>query len=504
VSVYYAGYSPSGAPTVGVFTTGAFVNDAEDNIWVCTSGGNPGSWKNQGPNSVAALIAALAVSNTSPWTSVTAAPYNADPTGATDSTAGIQAAISAVSAASGGYVYFPPGTYKISSALSLPGQVTLLGASAQSTLIEQVTANAHGITLSSAAGNVNRPVIQGLLLYGTGAGTGIGIYGAPPGNDNAIVSMAVRDVIVSNWGSWGISIDSPDFSEFDNVVSTGNGQGTVSGGYSFTGAATGSASCTMRNCYASSNKGRGYYLSDCNYWSLTGCACDGNYLGYEITSTGVGGFGIALTGCGCETTAAGGGLDGTSFKISGACEGVSLVSCLSVNNDAVAFWATGTVKHATFLACTELSPGGGATASFKTDVSTSGYVIAPTYTTATSFSGTYSAISDTLTLLRTVNLVGVSSYGEVDVTEVGAGLAVAEGSNAKQGTATLNGTTSVVVSNTSVTANSRIMLTIQTRGSVNPPGSPYVVTRSAGVSFSIASTVASDNSTVAYEIFEPG
>lgn len=109
-----------------------------------------------------------------------------------------------------------------------------------------------------------------------------------------------------------------------------------------------------------------------------------------------------------------------------------------------------------------------------------------------------------------LNLESVGTYnvnvtnGSLDVQTAGAGLRVAEGSNAKQGTATLNGTTSVVVSNTSVTANSRIFLTIQSRGSVNPPGSPYVVTRTAAASFSIASTVASDNSVVAFEILEPG
>ena len=93
-------------------------------------------------------------------------------------------------------------------------------------------------------------------------------------------------------------------------------------------------------------------------------------------------------------------------------------------------------------------------------------------------------------------------YG-LDVVQAGQGLAVAEGSNAKQGTATLNGTTAVVVSNTSVTANSRIMLTIQVPGG-GTTGSPYVSARTAGTSFSVKSTGAGDTSTVAYEIFEPG
>jgi hypothetical protein len=94
------------------------------------------------------------------------------------------------------------------------------------------------------------------------------------------------------------------------------------------------------------------------------------------------------------------------------------------------------------------------------------------------------------------------SGGDLDVFTAGKGLRVAEGSNAKQGTAVLNGTTAVVVSNSSVTANSRIFLTINAPGGT--PASPYVFARSAGVSFSIKSTGASDTSTVAWEIFEPG
>jgi hypothetical protein len=83
----------------------------------------------------------------------------------------------------------------------------------------------------------------------------------------------------------------------------------------------------------------------------------------------------------------------------------------------------------------------------------------------------------------------------------GRGLRVKEGSNAKMGTATLNGSTEVTISNTSVTTNSRILLTIQSPGGT--VGSPYVSSRSAGTSFGIKSTNASDSSTVAYHIIEP-
>jgi hypothetical protein len=92
------------------------------------------------------------------------------------------------------------------------------------------------------------------------------------------------------------------------------------------------------------------------------------------------------------------------------------------------------------------------------------------------------------------------TQGSFSVTTAGQGLAVKEGANAKQGTATLAAGT-VVVSNTSVTANSRIFLTAQTSGAA--PGALRVSARTAGTSFTITSTSGTDTSLVAYQIFEP-
>lgn len=80
------------------------------------------------------------------------------------------------------------------------------------------------------------------------------------------------------------------------------------------------------------------------------------------------------------------------------------------------------------------------------------------------------------------------------------GIMVKEGSNAKQGTATL-AAGSVTVSNTSVTANSRIFLTSQQDGGT--PGFLRVSARTAGTSFTITSSSGTDTSVVAYQIFEP-
>lgn len=97
--------------------------------------------------------------------------------------------------------------------------------------------------------------------------------------------------------------------------------------------------------------------------------------------------------------------------------------------------------------------------------------------------------------------LSIGCQGIIDVTTVGKGLAVAEGTNGKQGTAVLAAGT-VTVANANVTANSRILLTSQADGGT--PGFLRVSARVAGTSFTITSSSATDTSTVAYEIFEPG
>ena len=91
---------------------------------------------------------------------------------------------------------------------------------------------------------------------------------------------------------------------------------------------------------------------------------------------------------------------------------------------------------------------------------------------------------------------------DVTVQVAGKGLQVKEGSNAKQGVATLVGGT-VVVANTSVTANSRIFLTVQSLGTVAVPSGYCVSARTPGTSFTILASAVTDTSVVAWEIFEP-
>ena len=88
--------------------------------------------------------------------------------------------------------------------------------------------------------------------------------------------------------------------------------------------------------------------------------------------------------------------------------------------------------------------------------------------------------------------------GNVAVMTVGKGLRVKEGTNAKQGVATLVAGT-VTVANTSVTANSRIFPAAQDGNTVGA----LRITKTAGTGFTITSSNAADSGVVAYQIFEP-
>lgn len=105
-------------------------------------------------------------------------------------------------------------------------------------------------------------------------------------------------------------------------------------------------------------------------------------------------------------------------------------------------------------------------------------------------------------LARTAAAMVSLTGGDFRIGTVGKGLRVAEGSNAKMGTVTLAAGTATV-SNTSVTASSRIFLTAQSNGVSGTPGALRISAKTAATSFVITSTSATDTTIVAYEIKEP-
>lgn len=81
----------------------------------------------------------------------------------------------------------------------------------------------------------------------------------------------------------------------------------------------------------------------------------------------------------------------------------------------------------------------------------------------------------------------------------GSGLAIKEGTNARMGTGTLASGTATIA-NTSVTANTRVFITMRTHG----PNSGFVsVSVNAGVGFTVSSSNASDGNTFNWLLIEP-
>lgn len=103
---------------------------------------------------------------------------------------------------------------------------------------------------------------------------------------------------------------------------------------------------------------------------------------------------------------------------------------------------------------------------------------------------------------------GQSEYAKIDKTVgltleiVGHGIRIKEGANARMGVATLI-LGVAVVSNTSVTANSRIFLSVESLGTVTVPTTVAVTARTAGTSFTITSANLTDTSVVSWFIMEP-
>lgn len=111
-----------------------------------------------------------------------------------------------------------------------------------------------------------------------------------------------------------------------------------------------------------------------------------------------------------------------------------------------------------------------------------------------------SLFRDGSTRLHTVN--SFVTEGDLQNDVVGKGLIIKEGANARSGVATLVAGT-VTVANTSVTANTRIQLTIQSLGTVAAPKAIGITARTAATSFTITSADNTDTSVVAWLLIEP-
>ncbi|MBU2604254.1 MAG: cell wall-binding repeat-containing protein [Actinobacteria bacterium] len=122
----------------------------------------------------------LTITYTAPL-DVTASPFNAKGDGTTDDTVAIQGAINAADS-SGGVVYFPSGTYKVSGLNVTKSNVVLRGLGTASVLVPASTAQGHLIQVGGATA-VTNVLVENLNLRLPASGGGLRVAGAGGGGN---------------------------------------------------------------------------------------------------------------------------------------------------------------------------------------------------------------------------------------------------------------------------------------------------------------------------------
>lgn len=279
-----------------------------------------------------------------PFINVKAPPYGAAGNGTTDDTAAIAAAIAAVPA-SGGTVFFPSGTYRITSALTMKSNLHLVGAGQQASQITQATANTAILT----GVDIRGLAIADLQINGTGAGTGGGIVLTLSVNP-ATNYLHFTRLTVYNCGGTGINVQNGIVSTFD-LVQVVNCLGH---GFWFHGAAGAGAgtSCQFRGCYANNNNQSGFFIDTMTYCEFSACASEGNGIEFDIANCN----GIALNGCGTEVTRnVNASYPGISYRLTNVV-GCTLSACFVYAGQTHGLWITGNSANIVVLGFEEIVP----------------------------------------------------------------------------------------------------------------------------------------------------
>ena len=438
----------------------------------------------------------------------TAYAGGADRTGAADSTAAFNAALTAAAAASpgGAVVRVPYGTYMISNLL-IDSYVTLQGDGPATVLQGKSGSSGYMIALKTPATTKQITVRNLTLKPNTGSLGGIQIDNTGYGTASDPLHT-LDQILILNAGG-----DAYHFGANARGMEILNCMQYTAGGYGFY-IDVGATDNNFTDCFSGPSVNHGFYVLG---WNNMFSGCKAFFAGYTAGVPGT-------TGCG--------------FEIGANASNNTFANCSAQSNALHGFDLQGAV-HCTIAGCeADSNSTGGAiggagvnmngatycTVTGVTGANTSGTQVYGlqiagtqtdtwvTFSTVTGTGGNFNYVSGSGTTLMIQSLVdfgnvtsvrvnGLTSFNNIDIASAGAGLQVKEGSNCKQGTAPLSAG-SVVVSNTSVTANSRIFLTSNADGGT--PGWLRVSARTAGTSFTITSSSGTDTSTVAYQIFEPG
>lgn len=450
------------------------------------------------------------------YANVKAAPYGAVGSGSVDDSGAINAAIVDVASLGGGIVYIPRGTYGIASPVILRSGVTLVGDGLSASVL-RVLANANvtvlktldfdTLTTTNISAGPDRFAVYGLTIDGNKAnnvtsGYGVQLYGRNFLFRDFEIMNCRQDGWYSEWFTGGDAMESlvTHFKildcnghgmriggPHDSNISEGQiircGQdGTSAGIYVGANVATNSGDATgvtFDNVHVWGGAVHGYRVtgravefSNCTATDATAIqvwcdATDVTWIGGRIHGTGASDSSIGLR-VGDTTT--------TTFPTR-----CVFSTTIGDSQTLVHFMREGGSNR--FIL--NLRP-----------VATGAPLLGVQHVTdMVDFLWENAALNTDASIVRRLQFPG-----DVAVSQVGSGLMVTEGANAKMGTATLVAGAATVAT-TKVTANSRIFLSGQNSSGTH--GNLTVSARTAATSFNIASSSATDTRLVAWMIVEP-
>lgn len=282
---------------------------------------------------------------TGAWFNVKDATYGAVGDGTTNDTAAIQAAINAASAAGGGTVLLPVGTYSVTT-LSLKSYVRLQGVSRGAVMLKlRNGTDANVLQLSSA--RQEQVSLRDFTIDGNRGNnsSGHGIYLQNDSNTNGVFASGlgnphhfIDNLTIQNCKQTGLYMDGDTLGgecHISNVFSYANDQygfyattpdcnwdRCVAGQSGGKGFFIQSPNSRYNNCKAwfsgriDSNDGDGFYLSDGMRQELTGCeAQDNKRHGFVFVNTKY------FTATGCIADSNNWTVAGAGFRFDGAVRG---------------------------------------------------------------------------------------------------------------------------------------------------------------------------------------
>lgn len=492
-------------------------------------------------NTIQSGTATVAGGIIAPWVQTTGqynvATFGAGGDGVTDVIRPLQAAVDMASAAGGGVVNLNPGIYRTSDVLTMKKNVWLRGPMGTSwpgrfptpvcaikplsTFAGECAVSMLGADITGGSGNQGNMIISDLDLDGSAlpAGSVSGLHAQGEVMGVTLMRMAVKqfthnglhtnigsgtraphdwfvDTVVTFQNSgFGFSMSMTDGYFRDCIASTNGGDGWLMGPF---------GSMAYVGCQALFNGGNGLTIaggSQVGNLVVTDFVTDrNNFDGIHIgPSAGAGSPVFQFSGITCNRdgkNSNGGGGSFAGFKANGCANPVlinGLITNTGLDDDGS---GVNSPQYGAYFSGNAAVVVNGAYVHGNTE---GWHDIGDNTLLIRGLDVLEATGSKTAPVLVYTNGVGTPN-NNVAIRTVGRGLMVAEGANAKMGTAVLVGGAATVAT-TAVTATSRILLTSQVDGGT--PGFLRVDTRTAGTSFHIQSSAAGDTSTVAWFIVEP-